>query len=530
MPLITLNLEAPKTEKRSALENPAVPLSAALAQVGWGSVTDSNEVVSEQSSLQVPTVLACIRILSEGVGSLPLRVYEELERGRRLAKSHYLYRTLGLEPNPETTAVTLLSTLMTHAALWQNAYCEVERNTAGQAVALWPRLPWRTRSVRQAGRLLYETTDTDGGARRLINADDMVHIVGFSLDALTGSSLIGIARQSIGLALVAAKYGGRFYANGARPGFVIELAAPLSPEDMTRLRQDLETMTTGINAHRIAVLAPGMKAVELAIDPVQAEYVATRRFEREEIAAVFRVPGYMVGASEKVLKSTIEAQNMEFLTYSLRPWIERFEQEFNRKLLSPVGRNSGKFSIHFFTDALLSVDKATRTNCYTQGRNGGWLSINDIRESEGMQPIDGGDDYLQPLNMQKVSSESDDVETLDEPDPSSQAARAKEQYLPIIQDALGRIQHRAKHDSTAFRQCLLPVIASMSAHFRMSEDAGTQEQEASEKYLRGFEERFTKHPEAVTPEDEYRRLVRSLVFAIEADRAEARSKRILQNE
>lgn len=506
-------------------------LSAGLLQLGLGNYTDSNENVTEQTSLQVPTVLACVRILSEGVGSIPFRVYEELQRGRCPAKDHYLYYLLTQEPNPEMTAVTFLSTLMTHAALWQNAYAEVERDNNGRAVALWPRMPWRTKPDRVAGRLVFKTTDTPNGVERVIDAQNMLHIVGFTLDALTGSSLIAHARQSIGLAMVAARFGARYYANGARPGFFLQPEAPLSPEDMTLLRQDVEMLSSGANVHRVAAIPANIKVTDIKIDPAQSEYIATRKFEREEIAASFRVPGYMVGASEKTLKATIEAQNMEFLTYSLRPWIERFEQEFQRKLLPPIGRASGKYTLHFYVDALLSVDKSTRFACYTQARTGGWMSANDIREAEGEQPIVGGDEYLVPLNTQNASTDVEPVETDDEPSSDEsvepvRASRAKDLYGPIFSDAFTRLQHRSKKDLASVTQALTPAITSLGAYFRTTTTAGTAEILAVEKYLKGLEGRAAKLTGDVAV-SELDRVLKSIVFAVATDAAEAHARKVI---
>jgi hypothetical protein len=237
----------------------------------------------------------------------------------------------------------------------------------------------------------------------------------------------------------------------------------------------------------------------------------------------------MVGANEKALKSTIEAQNLEFLTYSLRPWIERFEQEFNRKLISPVGRSAGRYSIHFYTDALLSVDKKTRTACATLGRNGGWLSVNDIRESEGLPPIPGGDTYLQPLNMVSAGTSSEDVETEDESDVEP-VAQARAVFTPVFRDAIGRIQHRSRRDSAVFRQSLAPAITALATQLRAGREAGAAEQKAVEKYLAGIEQRSVKWGDADVSEEEFGKLLKSLVFAIEADRAEARARKVLNHE
>jgi HK97 family phage portal protein len=521
--------------RSNPMENPSMSLSAGLLSLGLGNYTDSNENVTEQTSLEVPTVLACVRILSEGVGSIPFRVYEELGRGRKPAKDHHLFYLLTQEPNPEMPAVTFISTMMTHAALWQNAYAEIERDNSGRAAAFWPRMPWRTKPARVNGRLVFKTTDTPNGVERVIDAANMLHIVGFSLDGLTGSSLIANARQTIGLAMVAARFGARFYANGARPGFFLQPDAPLSPEDMTLLRQDVEMLSSGANVHRIAALPIGIKVVPAIKDPsAMQEYINTRKYERDEIAAFMRVPGYMIGSTEKVMKSTIEAQNQEFLTYSLRPWLERFEQEFQRKLLPPVGRASGKYTLHFYVDALLAVDTALATAKYTAGRNGGWYSANDIREMQGMECIPvGGDDYLIPLNTVNAASAAEAIETDEEPssdetgpDEPVKASRAKELYGPIFTDAFTRLQHRSKKDLESITRALTPAITSLGAYFRTSTTVGTAETQAVEKYLKGLEGRAANLTGDVAV-SELDRVVKSIVFAVSTDAAEAQARKVI---
>jgi len=528
MAILSLNLEAPAVDRRSnPMENPSIPLNAAFLSMGIGGYTDSNEVVTEQSSLEVPTVLACVRILSEGIGSLPMRVRENLARGQKPAPSHPLYWLLTQEPNPEMTAITFFSTMMTHAALWQSAYAEIERNSAGQVIALWPRMPWRTKAARVNGRIVFKSTDTPNGTERIIQSDDMIHITGFTMDGLTGSSLIRYCRQSIGLAMVAAKFGARYFANGARPGYFLQPDSPLSPEDMTLLRQDVELLSSGANVHRIGALPPGVKVVNTVSDPTAlAEYVAVRKFEREEICSYFRVPGYWVGAAEKVLKATVEAQSEEFLTYSLRPWIERFEQEFQRKLIPSIGRNAGKFTLKFFTEAMLSVDKSTRYTCYTQGRTGGWLSANMVLESEGMEPIPGGDEFLVPLNTVPASQAVEPVETDESPDDAAPSStRARTLYTPLFADAFARLQNRNKCDFASITQALTPITASLGAYFRTSGTVGAAETAAVAKYFKGLETRVA----TTDVTTEMGKLVKSMVFAVELDNAQIRAEKVIND-
>ena len=359
---------------------------------------------------------------------------------------------------------------MTHAVLWQNAFAEIERNPAGQPIALYSRLPWLTKPIRQNGILAFETTDTPNGVKRIIKSEDMIHVIGFSTDGILGRSLVNVARQTVGIAMAATKYGARFFANNARPGGVLELEHPLSPEDMTRLRQDVEAMSSGTNTHRVAVLPQGIKWAKVAIDPVQAQYIETEKFTVGEIAAMFRVPGYMVGALEKVLKSTVEAQNSEFLSYSLRPWLNRIEQEVERKLLPPVGRNSGKYTVRFFVDELLRSDYATRIKGYQTGIASGWYSANDVRELLDEPPIEGGDIYYSPLQLVPLSESNEplDVEDDGEADDGPDTTAARTIFLPLVKDACGRMMARSKKDSTALRTAFLPITAALTTYLNVN--------------------------------------------------------------
>ena len=325
MGLISLNLHSPGLEKRDGvnLNQAGVSLAAGLAALGMGTFTDSNETVNERTSFEVPTYLTCIRILSESIGSLPLRVYEKMPRGQRPAPSHYLYYLLTERPNPQMSATVFFQTLMTAAAGWGNAYAKIERDSSGaRPVALWPLSPWKTKPVRKNGLLTFETTDTADGLPATIKSDDMLHIIGFSFDGLQGTAFVKLARQCIGLALVAARFGARFYANGARNSFFLQADHDLSPEELTEMRLDVEALSTGANAWRVANLPNGVKIVPVETDPnALSEYTTTSKYTRDEIAAFMRVPGYMVGSTEKILKSTVEAQNREFLSYSLTPWL-----------------------------------------------------------------------------------------------------------------------------------------------------------------------------------------------------------------
>ena len=450
MDLISLNLQQPTLalEKRDFpnLNQAGVSLAAGLAAMGLGVFTDSNETVNERTSFEVPTYLTCVRVLSESIASLPLRVYEKMPRGQRPAPSHYLYYLLTERPNPQMSATVFFQTMMTAAVGWGNAYAQIERDSSGaRPIALWPLNPAKTKPVRKDGMLVFETTDTGNALPKIIKSEDMLHIVGFTFNGLQGTPLVNLARQCIGLALVAARFGARFYANGARNSFFLQADHDLSPEELTEMRLDVEALSTGANAWRVANLPNGVKIVPVETnDNALAEYTVTAKYTRDEIAAIMRVPGYMVGSTEKILKSTVEAQNREFLSYSLQPWLVKIQQEFQFKLLPTLGRAANQYVIRHYLDALLAADTLTMTAKQTAGRMGGWYSANDIREQLGMEPIPGGDEYIVPLNYQAATEASVPEETDDDPEdtspddaaPDDSDAKATAAAQAIIKQAL----------------------------------------------------------------------------------------------
>jgi HK97 family phage portal protein len=429
-------------ERRSSLENPQVPLSYPaewLLDIFNGGRTDSGIRVSEMTALQVGTVYACVNLISNGFSSLPLHVYEKVVSDHRVAKrvaySHALYDLLHSEPNAEMTSTALLKVLMIHALLWGNAYAEIERDpNTNQIVGLWPRNPARTRAIRTLkplllegdtlppGTLLYETSDSlMGGSdlssgtenpenrtakRRLILAEDMIHVPGLSLDGRVGQSTVWLARQIIGLSLATEKYGAKFFGNGARPAGVLEIPSAMEDKAIENLRRSWAEGHGGENQFKVAVLEQGVKFTKIAATPEEGQMLATRQHQREDVCAIFSVPLHMVAAQEKGGgKSNVEQNSIEFVLYCLQPWLTNFEQEFNRRLFPKVGRSAGKYFAHFDTRRLLYPDSESRAKFYSAGKNWGFLSTNDVRELEDMNPVEDGtgDQYWAPVNCQPAS-------------------------------------------------------------------------------------------------------------------------------
>lgn len=396
-------VRAARAEERAAsLENPNTPLSDESAWIPTtvGGIAATGENVNEATAITVAAVYACVRILAEDVSSLPLHVYKRLApRGKERATNHPVYALLHTRPNPEISAMAFRETMQAHVSLYGNAYAEIERNKAGKPMWLWPIAPNRVTPFRvSAGKIAYQI-DVDAD-KVTIGADDMLHVPGLSFDGLQGYSPITVAREAIGLASAAAKYGAKFFGNGAAPGGVLTLDKALSPEAKKRLKASWDEAHRGLNnSQRVAVLEEGMKWQSIGISPDDAQFLETRKFQVTEIARIFRVPPHMLADLERATFSNIEQQSLEYLTRTLRPWLVRWEQALNWSLFSESERS--EFFAEHNVDGLLRGDITSRFNAYSIARNSGWMSVNEIRELENLNPLEDkiGDVYLAPLNM-----------------------------------------------------------------------------------------------------------------------------------
>ena len=366
--------------------------------------------VNERSAMQMTAVYSCVRILAEAVAGLPLHLYRYKEDGgKEKALDHPLYLLLHDEPNPEMSSFVFRETLMTHLLLWGNAYAQIIRNGRGEVMALYPLMPDRMAVDRDdKGQLYYEyTTSADDapiskGSIVRLKPSDVLHIPGLGFDGLVGYSPIAMAKNAIGLAIATEEYGSKFFANGAQPSGVLE--HPGTIKDPQRVRDSWMSQFGGsANSNKIAVLEEGLKYTPISISPEQAQFLETRKFQINEIARIFRVPPHMVGDLEKSSFSNIEQQSLEFVKYTLEPWLVRWEQSIQRTLFSADEKK--RYFVRFNVEGLLRGDYASRMNGYAVGRQNGWMSANDIRELENLDRIpaeEGGDLYLINGNMTKL--------------------------------------------------------------------------------------------------------------------------------
>lgn len=374
--------------------------------------TTSGKPVNERTAMQTTAVYACVRILAETVASLPLHVYEyQDDGGKKLVHDHPLYYLLHDEPNPEMTSFVFRETLMSHLLIWGNAYAQIIRDGAGRVLGLYPLLPDKMDVQRDDKGNIYYVYSRNSDENPMfkeygnikLKAEDVLHIPGLGFDGLIGYSPIAMAKNAVGMTLACEEYGASFFANGANPGGVLEHPGVL--KDPSKVRESWNSVYRGVsNAHKIAVLEEGMKYQQIGIPPEEAQFLETRKFQINEIARLYRIPPHMVGDLDKSSFSNIEQQSLEFVKYTLDPWVIRWEQSLQRSLLLPGEK--GKYFIKLNVDGLLRGDYQSRMNGYAVGRQNGWFSANDIREMENMNPIpdeEGGNLYLINGAMTKLA-------------------------------------------------------------------------------------------------------------------------------
>lgn len=378
--------------RRRPEQRSEVPISSWLST--YAPTSDAGVTVSQAAAMRVNTVHACVSLISKTIASLPLYVYREDGDSKTPARDHPLWAALHNAPNARMTSFTWREIQMAHLLLWGNAYSHIQRDAG--AVHLVPLMPWDVTPRLVAGSIVYDVKSNHGDARRVLS-DDMVHVVGLGFDGVCGCSPITeFARNWLGVAIASDQHAARTFANGARPGGVLEHPGRLGPDAAARLRDQWTTAYGGsANAGKTAVLEEGMKFHPVTMTSEDAQLLESRKFSVEQIATAFGVPPHKVGSLERATFSNIEHQAIEFVTDCIRPWVVRIEQELSRKLtLAEDG-----IAIEFKLDGLLRGDVKSRFEAYAIGRQNGWLSANDVRRLENLNPIENGDQYLVPVNM-----------------------------------------------------------------------------------------------------------------------------------
>ncbi len=381
------------------------PNNDALFNIG-GQLSAAGMRVSPETAMRLSVVYACVRTIAEAVGQLPLHIYRRQGRRKTFATDHPLYALLHRRPNRWQTSAEWRETVAAHVVLRGNSYNEIVTAPNGLVTALVPHNPdyVTPKANRLTGAIQYALKQPDG-SDRILQADQVLHFRGVSSNGFIGMNPIEEEREALGFGLATQEYGARFYQNGASmPGWIEHPSNFKTAEDKTQFRGDWRTMTVGGNRFTTPVLEYGMKYHELAIKHTDMQYLETRKHSDVEIARIFKVPPHMVGILDRATWGNMEQQALEFVIHTMMPLLVKMEQGFEGALFHRIDDHGNvvedsEHFVKFSVAGLLRGDARTRAQFYGFGIKDGWLTRNEARELEDLNPLDGLDEPLQPLNM-----------------------------------------------------------------------------------------------------------------------------------
>ena len=386
---------------------------------GFFGASEAGPLVTPETALTLSAVLCAVNVIANGIASLPVHVVKGYDK----QTSHPLYSLLHDAPNPLMTAFTFRQCMQVNLLLWGVGYAVIERDELGRPVALWPVPAKQMRpQIGKAGEPEYVDVTHD----RLLTADQVLHLVAFTLDGFNAVSPIAYAKNTVGISLSLDSFAGTFFSNGANAGGILELP-PMSPDAFKAYVAEFRKQYQGLdNAHK-TVAVPGGKFHSTSTSPNESQAVEQRTFQILEVCRIFNVPPHKVYELTRATFSNIEHQAMEFVTECLAPWCVRWEQELSRKLL--LESEKAALAVRFNLNGRLRGDTQSRYSAHAQGINAGFLTRNEARELENLPPVEGGDILLQPLNMAPIGSSTGNAAPAD----NQNAGRA------ILEDAAKRV-------------------------------------------------------------------------------------------
>lgn len=395
-------LKTLERESRNFLRNPDRWVLGAFGGVETG----SGVAVDEESALSWTALSAAVRIIAEGIATLPLNVYEKSDGGqKRHVSSHPNQRLFDGEPNPEQTRVEWFESYMANCVVWGDGFSELVMRD-GHVREIWPIHPDRVLLERRQGRLVYvvtlprlSPTEVQLPQQSVLFPEEVLHTRGFATHGLVGLNLSEKYREAIGLGIATERYAAHFFGNDASPGGVLQTPASLSDRAYARLKKSWEDLHRGISgSHRVAILEEDTKWQQVTVDPEKAEFLGLRQFQIAEVSRITRVPPHMLAELARATFSNIEEQDREFVRDVVRPWAVRIKQRFTKALFTEAERRRGLFC-EFNLEGLLQGDTKTRGEFYKVGVGAPWMELNEARAKENLPPVDGGDTVFVPLNM-----------------------------------------------------------------------------------------------------------------------------------
>lgn len=399
--------------------------------------TGSGMRVTADRAMHLPVVYACVRVLSESFSVLPMRLYRKSAGKKTLINDHWLYDLLCRRPNQWQTPFEWREMMQGHLAMRGNAFNQIVTDRRGNITDLVPLHPDRVKiELLDGSEFDYRYRYTDRfGQQRVFTRGELWHIRGLSGDGIVGMNPIEIAREAVGLGLAAQDYGARFFQNDAKPGGGwIEFPGSFKDKAARdQFRESFQAAQTGLNRGKIAVLELGMKFHELGLTNKDSQFLEARQYQVSDIARMFRVPPHLVGDLSKATFSNIEQQSLDFVIHTMTPWALRWESSIKTNLLLEADSN---IEVEFDFAGLLRGDQAARATYYHNGILDGWMTRNEARRSENMEPLDGLDEPLRPLNMVEESDAEDEEGDQEASEPPAQEAQEPK---PAEQDAAARL-------------------------------------------------------------------------------------------
>jgi HK97 family phage portal protein len=397
--------------------------------------------VSVDKALGFVPIMAAIRFMAEQVGSLPLPVFRRLEKGKEANPDHRLYEMLHDQANPEMSAMVFRETLQGQAHAWGTGYAEIEYDTDDIPLHLWPLQSGSMSVFREDGELIFLYRTPDGKDQRL-SPRQVFRLPAFGSNGITGYAPIHWSRRAIALGLASEEFAGRFYDNDARPGLAIKLGPEYDYDEdaKKRLAESFDATHAGLkNKHRTAVLDEGMGLEMFGFPAEQAQLIEQQKWSVEQAARIFNIPPHLLHHLDRATFNNIEEMGLNFIIYSLRTWLVRWEQQIKMQLFAGDRRHFAEFNV----DGLLRGKIADRMNAYWRMFQMGALSPNEIRAKENMNPIEGGDEYYVPVNIAQVPEEEPETPILPPLRPLQLATRSTkavadrkrlaEKYRPLFE-------------------------------------------------------------------------------------------------
>lgn len=370
-----------------------------------GSQSLSGENVTEETALTYSAFWNAVTLISGILGSLPLHLMQREGKSKKIVDQKSLYRVMHNQWNPYITAMAGRETMQSHILTWGNGYAEKVKNGYGEIVELWPITPNRVTPKMQDGELVYEIK-MNGEADITLGRDKILHIPGLGYDGFVGYSVVAMARKSLGLGMAMETFGSRYFGNGTHPGVVVSHPGPAkSPQAHANLKQGLTETYSGLGqSHRLMLLEEGMSIEKIGIPPEDSQFLESRQFGVTEIARWFNLPPHKLKDLTRSSFNNIESEQLSFYGDCILLWLVRHEQNYDMQLLSPRELRENLYFKHV-VEGILRADSKTRSEFYKNAIESGWMTPNEAREKEDMNPSEDPlmDEHWMPTGLIPLS-------------------------------------------------------------------------------------------------------------------------------